>query len=58
MIISLEEFLYFNNTNNYIKNISNKKILKDFNEIIERKKKASLKQIFLFILIIIIFKLI
>ena len=58
MIISLEEFLYFNNTNNYIKNLSNKKISKDFNEIIERKKKASLKQIFLFILIIIIFELI
>ena len=58
MIISLEEFLYFNNTNNYIKNLSNKKISKDFNEIIERKKNASLKQIFLFILIIIIFELI
>ena len=58
MIISLEEFIYFNNTNNYIKNLSNKNISKDFNEIIERKKNISLIQIFLFILIIIIFEFI
>ena len=58
MIISFEEFFYFNNTNNYIKNLSNKNISKDFNEIIERKKSISLIQIFLFILIIIIFEFI
>ena len=61
MIISLEAFFFFNNTNNYIKNLSNlsnKNISKDFNDIIERKKNVSLFQIFLFILTIIIIELI
>ena len=50
------EFVYFNNETNYLKNLSKKDNHKYFNEMIQIKKKASLIQLFIFISTIIIFE--
>ena len=55
---NFEEFLYFNNTINYIKNLTNKNISKDFNENIKRENKDSVYQILLYITIILTSKFI
>ena len=55
MIYFLRDFFYFNNETHYLKNLSNKNNTKDFNGIIQGKKKYSFIQIFILLLIIIIF---
>ena len=54
MINYLEDFIYFNNNINYLKNITKKENCKNFNEIFLIKKKNSYLQLFILISIIIL----